>query len=226
MPRSTPSHALAPVLAWLALSLPLLLVAAGCFALIGGEAATAQYFAQWRAQNADAAFWLKLYTDWGNAAFYLVYAGVLLAGLARGRRELTALALGYLAAQLLVSLLAVRVLKMSIGRPRPLVGGDFLPFTALGSHHSMPSGHATEFTLQTLPLALRCRSLPGPLLLGLALGLMAFTRIALGWHNPSDVLAGWALGTLGGLLAQYLAGRIAWRLNGGRRLRFGKPGEE
>lgn len=226
MPKSTTSNAPAPVLAWLALSLPLLLVAAGCFALIGGEEATALFFEQWRLQNPHITPWLKLYTDWGNAAFYLAYAAVLVVGLARGRRELTALALGYLAAQLLVSLLAVRLLKMSIGRPRPLVGGDLLPFTAQGSHNSMPSGHAAEFTLQTLPLALRSGSLLWPLLLGLALGLMAFTRMALGWHNPTDVLAGWALGTLGGLLAQYLAGRIAWRLNGGRRLRFESPGAQ
>lgn len=222
MPQKQPS----PVLAWLALSLPLLVVAGGCLALFGNEEAVARFFEQWRALNSDITPWLKLYTDWGNAAFYLVYAGILLVGLARGRKDLTALALGYLAAQLLISLLAVRVLKMSIGRPRPLVGGEFLHFTAQGSHHSMPSGHSTEFTLQTLPLALRSGSILWPLLLGLALGLMAFTRIALGWHNPTDVLAGWALGTLGGLLAQYLAGRIAWRLQGGRRLRFEAPGAE
>lgn len=222
MPQKTPS----PALAWLALSLPLLVVAAGCLAFFGTEEATAKFFEQWRLHNGDLTPWLTLYTDWGNAAFYLAYAGVLAVGLARGDRALTGLALGYLAAQLLVSLLAVRVLKMSIGRPRPLVGGEFLHFTAQGSHHSMPSGHATEFTLQTLPLALRSGSLLWPLLLGLALGLMAFTRIALGWHNPTDVLAGWVLGTLGGLLAQYLAGRIAWRLNGGRRLRFESPGAQ
>ncbi len=222
MPKKTPS----PLLAWLALSLPLLVVAAGSLAFFGSEEATAKFFEQWRIQNGHITPWLKLYTDWGNAAFYLVYAGVLIAGLARGRRELTALALGYLAAQLLVSLLAVRVLKMSIGRPRPLVGGEYLHFTTQGSHHAMPSGHSTELTLQTLPLALRSGTILWPLLLGLALGLMAFTRIALGWHNPTDVLAGWALGTLGGLLAQYLAGRIAWRLQGGRRLRFESPGAQ
>lgn len=222
MPQKTPS----PPLAWLALSLPLLLVAGGSLAFFGSEEATAVFFEQWRAQNGHLTPWLTLYTDWGNAAFYLVYAGILATGLARGRRELTALALGCLAAQLLVSLLAVRVLKMSIGRPRPLVGGDCLPFTIQGSHHSMPSGHSTELTLQTLPLALRSGTLLWPLLLGLALGLMAFTRIALGWHNPTDVLAGWALGSLGGLLAQHLAGRIAWKLNGGRRLRFESPGAE
>lgn len=222
MPQKTPS----PVLAWLALSLPLLAVAAGCLALFGGEEATAKFFEQWRVQNGHLTPWLTLYTDWGNAAFYLAYAGVLVAGLARGRRELTGLALGYLAAQLLISLLAVRVLKMSIGRPRPLVGGDYLHFTAQGSHHAMPSGHSTELTLQTLPLALRSRRLIWPLALGLALGLMAFTRIALGWHNPTDVLAGWVLGSIGGLLAQYLAGRITWRLCGGRRLRIESPGAQ
>ncbi len=216
MPQRTPS----PALAWLALSLPLLAVVAAAYAQYGAEADIARHYELWRAANPEPARWLKLYTDWGNAAFYLVYAGILATGLARGDRRLTSLALGYLAAQLLVSLLAVRALKMSIGRPRPLNGAEFLPFTTQASHHAMPSGHTTELTLQTLPLALRAGNLFWPLLLGLALGLMAHTRIALGWHSPSDVLAGWALGTLGGLLAQYLAGRIARRMADGPRLRF------
>lgn len=206
--------------AWTLLSLPLLAVVAGSYALWGGEAAIAEHFVQWRGANPEAAGWLKLYTDWGNAAFYLVYAGILALGLARGDKRLTSLALGYLAAQLLISLLAVRVLKMSIGRPRPMTGGDFLPFTSQGAYHSMPSGHSVELTLQTLPLALRAANLLLPLLLGLSLGLMAFTRIALGWHHPTDVLAGWVLGTLGGLLAQYLANRLAGHNAFGPRLRW------
>lgn len=220
MPTANTANAQSPLAAWAVLSLPLLAVVAGAYALYGGEAEIARHFELWRAGNARAVFWLTLYTDWGNAAFYVVYAGILAAGLARGDRRLTALALGYLAGQLLISLLAARVLKMSIGRPRPMTGGEFLPFTAQGAYHSMPSGHSTEMTLQTLPLALRARNLLAPLLLGLALGLMACTRIALGWHHPSDVLAGWALGSLGGLLARHLAAKLAHRFANGPKLRL------
>jgi membrane-associated phospholipid phosphatase len=223
MPRHKPS----PLALWTALSLPLLALMGGLFALYGGEAAIAEHFALWRADNVQVAAWLTLYTDWGNVALYLVWAGLLALALARGDKRLLALVLAYLAAQLLVSLAAVRMLKMSIGRPRPMTGDlPFSPFTSLGAYHSMPSGHSAEMTLQALPLALRTRNLLLPylpsVLLGLALAVMGFTRVALGWHHPSDVLAGWALGTLGGLLTELLAHRIAQLLTEAPKLRW-KP---
>lgn len=201
MPRTAP----APLTAAAVLSLPLLLVAGGCLALWGTEAAVAAHFALWRAEHQTATRLLTYYTDFGNLAFYLVYAGILVQALRQRSKDRLCLVLAYLGAQLLVSLLAARVLKIGIGRPRPLVGGSLLPFTLEPSQHSLPSGHSTEMTLQTLPLAMRAQSLLLPLLLGLALGLMAFSRIALGWHHPTDVLAGWALGLLGGLLVQRFA---------------------
>lgn len=201
------------LLAWALLSLPLVLVTLGCLALYGGEAQVAAHFAQWRAEHQTAALLLSFYTNYGNAAFYLVYLGIFIQALRQRDTKGLSLALGYLAAQLAVSFLAVRILKMSIGRPRPLVGGPWVPFTADPGHHSMPSGHSVDFTVQTLPLALRARSLFLPVLLGLALGLMAFSRLALGWHHPSDVLCGWAMGTLGGLLAQAVAARLHTRFS-------------
>jgi undecaprenyl-diphosphatase len=189
------------------LSLPLLLVVAACFAFIGAEGAVAAYFAAWRPEHPQAVAALKLYTNWGNPALYLVYAGILLRGLMQRRRELTALALGYLAAQLVVSLAAERLLKVSLGRPRPDVGGPFVPWSFDSGHHALPSGHTTEIMVQTLPLALRFGPWLAPLGLGLVAGLMGLSRIALGWHHPTDVLAGWLLGSLGGYLALYLARR-------------------
>jgi len=218
MPRTTSTPpAFSALLSWAVLSLPLLAVVAACFLFLGSEAAVAAHFTAWRPEHPDATYALKRYTTWGNPALYLVYAAILARGLKNRRRSLTALALGYLAAQLLVSLALERLLKIAIGRPRPDVGGPFAPWSLDPGHHALPSGHVQEITLQALPLALRSSqwragALLLPLGLGLMVGLMGASRVALGWHHPTDLLAGWLVGSLGGLFIQWLAPRIAARL--------------
>jgi len=196
-----------PLAAWAVLSLPLLLAMGACYVLIGSEDAVAAHFAAWRPEHPEIVAALKLYTNWGNPALYLVYAAILARGLAQRRRELTMLALGYLAAQLIVSVAVERLLKISLGRPRPDVGGPFVPWSLDSGHNALPSGHTTEIMVQTLPLAARAGTWLAPLCLSLVAGLMAASRIALGWHHPTDVLAGWLLGSLGGYLALRLARR-------------------
>lgn len=203
-----PSRVPAPLAAWAVLSLPLLLVVAGAFACIGNEQAVAAFFLRWRLAYPAAATLVKLYTDWGNPALYLIFCGMLILGLKRGRPDLTAQALAYLAAQLLFSLAIERLLKISIGRPRPGMDGPFIPWSLDDAHNAMPSGHTTEMTVQTASLAFFAHSLAWPLLLGLLLGLMGASRLALGAHHPTDILAGWALGSLGGLFAAALAPRL------------------
>ncbi len=213
MPSATPHTAASPVMAplmvWTALCLPLLLVVAACFAFIGSEAEVAAYFTQWRLDHPAAFRVAKLYTDWGNPAMYLVFAAMLGLGLKRGRADLAAWALSYLAAQLLFSLALERVLKIGIGRPRPGVGGDFVPWSLDAAHNSMPSGHTTEMSVQTGTLALFARSLLVPMLMGLLLAAMGASRLLVGAHHPTDLLGGLVLGGLGGLFASRLAPRLA-----------------
>lgn len=201
-----------PLAVWTALCLPLVLVVAACFACIGGEDAVAAFFVQWRAEHPEALKAVRFYTDWGNPALYVVFAAMLALGVKKRRADLAAWALAYLAAQLLFSLAIERVLKIGIGRPRPGVGGPFVPFSLDAAHNAMPSGHTAEMSVQTACLALFARSLAVPLLMGLLLALMGASRLAVGAHHPTDLLAGMAVGCLGGAFASRLAPRLVPRL--------------
>ena len=90
------------------------------------------------------------------------------------------------------------VLKVGFARPRPeLVAHQALVFTA-----SFPSGHsvmsaATYLTLGALLAQIQSRHREKVFLLGLAITLtllVGLSRVYLGVHWPTDVLAGWALG--------------------------------
>lgn len=119
-----------------------------------------------------------------------------------------------------------QILKRTFARPRPdLVAHGMDVFT-----HSFPSGHSLMATATFLTLgALVARThenrwvkvylLSLALTVSLAVGL---SRLYLGVHWPSDVLAGWAAGagwaTLCWLIARWLQRRGTIESEGGRRL--------
>ena len=88
--------------------------------------------------------------------------------------------------------------KVVLGRPRPhlQVTDEFTWFARAASYQSFPSGHTTHcFGVAVAVLVLAPRWGAGFLA---AAGLVAWSRMYLGSHYPSDVLAGAALGTLVG----------------------------
>ncbi len=91
------------------------------------------------------------------------------------------------------------VLKKLFSRPRPAFDLDTVD---VGLLTSFPSGHASMSLVVWVWLAVRLGGFdPSRLgrgyLLGLAVlaaGLIGLSRLYLGVHHPTDVLAGWALG--------------------------------
>jgi membrane-associated phospholipid phosphatase len=127
-----------------------------------------------------------------------------------GQRLLLALAPGIAFG---VSGLAATAGKVIVGRNRPPVSLHLVT----ESNASFPSGHATEATAVFLTLALvvavfvlrgriaRCASVLGAGLLSLVVG---GSRLVLGVHWPSDVIAGWALGAAVALIVTIVASLV------------------
>lgn len=116
--------------------------------------------------------------------------------------------------------LVVDVVKSQIGRPRP----DLVPHLVTVSNMSFPSGHSANSAVVYLTLAglatqvTRTRATRRYLLAVaiLLVGAIGCSRVYLGVHWPSDVLAGWSFGTLWAL-GWWLATARLRRSIGGER---------
>ena len=150
---------------------------------------------------------------WGPLTMRLLSVAVAAALLLRGLRRL---ALWVLASCALGWALEQAV-KAAVGRPRPHWAHPVDSATLA----AFPSGHAVAASVAcvTLVWLLRLRGVRGPrwaLALAVAAVSVAgvgFTRVYLGVHWPSDVLAGWLLGAA--VVAGCAAAFAPWRCCGG-----------
>jgi undecaprenyl-diphosphatase len=97
----------------------------------------------------------------------------------------------------------VHFVKLLFPRKRPylIIEKSMVPANPL-QDHSFPSGHTTAISSLVMPYILFLPQLAFALIpIGLCVGL---SRIYLGLHYPSDVIAGGILGTLTGSLCFYL----------------------
>jgi membrane-associated phospholipid phosphatase len=195
---STPARAEARLTRAL-VALALVWLGASLVWLQGGDAAFVHWFAappfntRWRPE-------FRFLSQWGMVGFYLFFLGVLMRGAVRRETYLRQIGLAYLYAQIFGSLLLVRMIKMGCGRPRPGTDEAAAAFCAgpnlHGAFHAFPSGHTTDLIVSALFVAMFVRSrVVGVLAMLLAFG-VAMSRVVLGSHHMSDVLAGALLGAI------------------------------
>jgi undecaprenyl-diphosphatase len=122
---------------------------------------------------------------------------VVISGLALYRRRGSWLPLATLAAAQAGAIVLYDTIKLLVHRPRPSVG----PLVATASGYSFPSGHATQSMAVYVTLALvlsagrdmrtRTAAVAAAVIITLLIGV---SRVYLGVHWATDVIAGWALG--------------------------------
>lgn len=157
----------------------------------------------------------ELYSKWGLFIFYVPFVALLVNGLSAKRPLFRLFGLAYLYAQVFGTLLLVETIKIGCGRPRPhaVSAADVLcPAPSLEhSFNSFPSDHAVDVAVGAVFVLLLLRSRVAALLAITAALLMALSRIAIGQHYLSDVMAGMALGVAiaGTVMHVYLLPR--WR---------------
>lgn len=185
-----------PLLDWLLSAAPLLIVLAVIALTFGSEPEVVRHFAEHRQAHPELHQFFRFVTTFGNPFFYAIYLGMLIVAWRTGDKRTRRFVFVYIIVQLAIALVTVRFLKMTIGRPRPGEGMAFQPINNNGAHHSLPSGHTTEITGAAGALALFCGRWWLSLAMGVAIALVGFSRIYLGWHHPSDVFFGWLLGSV------------------------------
>lgn len=154
----------------------------------------------------------------GDGGFIWLFLALLVFIYARGKKKrwtLILVVLGLLSSYLLTE----HLIKDLVARPRPFVDLAGLRARVKASGFSFPSGHATSsfvaagiFShLFSRQLKLRRAYLGVFMVYGLA-GLMALSRLVVGVHYPSDVLAGALLGSLLSFL--WVRGLACWQERG------------
>ncbi len=154
-------------------------------------------------------FWMPKITALGNAGFIWLLAGVVLICTKKYRRQ-GVLLLAALAAGILVGNV---VLKNLIARPRPCWLDTSVPMLiAVPQDYSFPSGHTLISTIGAAILARTDRRF-GYAAIPLAV-LIAFSRMYLFVHFPSDILAGAVIGLVLSEFVWALGGKVFNRFGG------------
>lgn len=142
---------------------------------------------------------VRAFTEYGLYLFYILFLALYAWALYRREAGLKLLVEAYILAQLLGSVLVVRILKMTGGRARPDVtpladfGSDWTGFSWQAGHHSFPSGHTADIVTSAVFAALVVRNPWLAALCVLWAGALGLSRLALAKHYPSDALAGAAI---------------------------------
>lgn len=175
----------------------LLLVVCGWDPLSRLDARVAGDLHDWMGERRGVVDTTRFLTDWvWDPVVYRILAAGLAAGLWAAHRRRTAV---WVITVMVVGGLTGSLCKLAVARERP----SFADPIATADGWSFPSGHALNGVLgpgvllialwPLLPSRVRPAAVVAAVVSALGVG---FTRIALGVHYLSDVVAGWALGVV------------------------------
>ena len=167
----------------------------------------------WMPPRGTPSLWpARILTDLGKDSYVLWTLGGLLLAIAlavplsraAARQRLLRLGvdLQYLFLAVALPVAVTQIVKWTVGRGRPFVGGkadafNFAPFKGSEAYFSFPSAHAvTAFALAFGVAAIWPRARIAMALYAVAI---AMTRLLLLAHHPSDVVAGAVIGVVGAI---------------------------
>ncbi|MGZ8270080.1 MAG: phosphatase PAP2 family protein [Methylophilus sp.] len=174
------------------------LIFALAWTLLANDISQVEYFTQqaWIVTNNDTLKWISEYSKY---PFYVLFIGFILFAHYKQQPALRFVGWGYVMAQLIGSVLIVRILKMTLGHARPSeimhhttnsVVDTWIGTTMSSGYHSFPSGHTSDFLISGVFLAI---CLPKTWMRILVMVFAVFNgvlRVALNRHFPLDVLGG------------------------------------
>lgn len=134
---------------------------------------------------------MRVITHAGDAWFTVAATIVFLVGVVPPLQS-TALRAAF---SLVMSHLAVQLLKRTISRPRPRLPVGYDSLVEPPDRFSFPSGHAAASLSLALPFAAAAPPIVDIPLMVLV-GLVGISRCYLGVHYPGDVVVGWLLAAL------------------------------
>ncbi len=144
-----------------------------------------------RPQSLDHLF--LLITKTAKPIVVLSFIIIFILGLIKKNRKLKLTSI-QIVGGLIITTIIVVLLKHSVGRPRPYITDPTLWHAASKSNPSFPSGHtAVTFVVATILSLNYRRNYIGIMFFTWAI-LVAFSRLDLGMHYPSDVIAGAFIG--------------------------------
>ena len=140
---------------------------------------------------------MKFVTFLGNGGWFWILCAVVLLAIPRTRKTGYAAVLSLIFGVIVTNLL----LKNIVARPRPFAEIEALiPLIAKPTDFSFPSGHTTaSFAVALVMLRMLPKKIGIPAVVLAAL--VAFSRLYLGVHYPTDVLAGFVVALVGSSLA-------------------------
>lgn len=147
-------------------------------------------------------FIMPIISRFGGGELYFIIGALLLFSKKRENKMLGI----FLIAGLTVSYYIVGFLKVMIARPRPFIGlTNVILLTTMEKTPAFPSNHAVTAFMTASLLVNRFRK---HILFYSLAALVAFSRVYIGVHYPSDVLAGAVIGCLIGWFLNYILSTI------------------